>query len=160
MSAANAGDPQALAELQLLYTTGELRQLKRLARRKRQAQSERPLQGLLTRLEQATQAIDSRDTEASFNDILLRQERALRLTDNAQVLRSGRRFQELMAQDAAKRLLNRSQRSAPQDSGPLNPQRLANEILLTMRSLSPQYLTRFAAYLETLASLENLNAKR
>ena len=43
---------------------------------------------------------------------------------------------------------------APQNAGPLNPQRLVLETLARMGELSPHYLRRFLTHTETLLWLE------
>lgn len=63
-------------------------------------------------------------------------------------------FREGMAVHAAEQLVSRELRNAPTDSGPLNPQMLAIRSLDTMRELSPLYLARFVAYIDTLFWLE------
>ena len=63
-------------------------------------------------------------------------------------------FREGMAVHAAEQLVSRELRNAPTDCGPLNPQMLAIRSLDTMRELSPRYLARFVAYIDTLFWLE------
>ena len=54
----------------------------------------------------------------------------------------------------ADRLLTRAMREAPADCGPLNPQMLVLRTLWAMRDISPDYLARLVAYLDTLFWLD------
>jgi len=47
----------------------------------------------------------------------------------------------------------------PENAGPHNPHMLAITSLMNMRDLSPQYLRRFAGYIETVLWLEKSEAK-
>lgn len=70
-------------------------------------------------------------------------------------LTSARYFRELRQQLTAENRITRAVQEAPQDSGPLNPQKLAIRSLMLMRELSPGYLGRFVSYVDTLFWLEN-----
>lgn len=72
-------------------------------------------------------------------------------------LRSAQQCREALAQLEAEHLVLQASRAAPEDSGPLNPQKLAIRSLLTLRDLSPGYLGRFVSYLDTLAWLEQVD---
>ena len=50
--------------------------------------------------------------------------------------------------------MQQARERAPQNAGPLNPQRLMLETLARMGELSPHYLRRFLAHAETLLWLE------
>ena len=50
--------------------------------------------------------------------------------------------------------VQQAQARAPQNAGPLNPQRLVLDILAHMGELSPHYLRRFLAHTESLLWLE------
>ena len=71
-------------------------------------------------------------------------------------LRSAQQCREALAQLETEYLVSQASRAAPEDSGPLNPQKLAIRSLLTLRELSPAYLGRFASYLDTLSWLEQV----
>ena len=51
-------------------------------------------------------------------------------------------------------MLKQAVQECPEDAGPLNPQRLTIQSLLTMGELSPHYLNRFVEHIDTLMSLE------
>lgn len=72
-------------------------------------------------------------------------------------LKSAQQCRESLAQLEAEHLVSQASRAVPEDSGPLNPQKLAIRSLLTLRELSPGYLGRFVSYLDTLAWLEQID---
>ncbi len=69
-------------------------------------------------------------------------------------LRSAQRFGETWERLGAELQVQQARRRAPQNAGPLNPQRLMVETLARMGELSPHYLRRFLAHTETLLWLE------
>jgi hypothetical protein len=69
-------------------------------------------------------------------------------------LRSAQRFRETWERIGAEAQVQRARERAPQNAGPLNPQRLMLDTLARMGELSPHYLRRFLAHAETLLWLE------
>ena len=69
-------------------------------------------------------------------------------------LRSAQRFRETWERMGAERQVQQARERAPQNAGPLNPQRLMLETLARMGELSPHYLSRFLTHTETLLWLE------
>ena len=69
-------------------------------------------------------------------------------------LRSAQRFRETWERIGAEVQVQQARDRAPQNAGPLNPQRLVLETLARMGELSPHYLRRFLAHTETLLWLE------
>lgn len=69
-------------------------------------------------------------------------------------LRSAQRFRETWERIAAEGQVQQARARAPQNAGPLNPQRLMLATLARMGELSPHYLRRFLAHTETLLWLE------
>ncbi|HMN91737.1 MAG TPA: DUF2894 domain-containing protein [Hydrogenophaga sp.] len=69
-------------------------------------------------------------------------------------LRSAQRFRETWERLGAELQVQQARQRAPQNAGPLNPQRLMVETLARMGELSPHYLRRFLAHTETLLWLE------
>jgi hypothetical protein len=69
-------------------------------------------------------------------------------------LRSAQRFRETWERLAAEVQVQNAQARAPQNAGPLNPQRLMLSTLARMGELSPHYLRRFLAHAESLLWLE------
>lgn len=74
-------------------------------------------------------------------------------------LRSAQRFRETWERLAAEVQVQQAQARAPQNAGPLNPQRLMLDTLARMGELSPHYLRRFLAHAETLLWLEQVQAQ-
>lgn len=69
-------------------------------------------------------------------------------------LRSAQRFRETWERIGAEVQVQQARDRAPQNAGPLNPQRLMLETLALMGELSPHYLRRFLTHTETLLWLE------
>jgi Protein of unknown function (DUF2894) len=69
-------------------------------------------------------------------------------------LRSAQRFRETWERLGAEVQVQQARERAPQNAGPLNPQRLMIEALAQMGEFSPHYLRRFLAHTETLLWLE------
>lgn len=69
-------------------------------------------------------------------------------------LRSTLRFRETWERLGAEVQVQQARARAPQNAGPLNPQRLVIETLALMGELSPHYLRRFLAQTETLLWLD------
>ncbi|TXS93033.1 DUF2894 domain-containing protein [Parahaliea maris] len=78
-------------------------------------------------------------------------------TVERQELRSARSYRQRMQRTGAEQLLAHSVAEAPQESGPLNPQKLATRALSTMQQLSPACSARFVSWLNTLLYLEKLD---
>ena len=69
-------------------------------------------------------------------------------------LRSAQRFRETWERIGAEVQVQQARDRAPQNAGPLNPQRLMLDTLALMGGLSPHYLRRFLTHTETLLWLE------
>ena len=74
-------------------------------------------------------------------------------------LRSAQRFRETWERLGAEVQVQRAQARAPQNAGPLNPQRLMLDSLARMGELSPHYLRRFLAHTESLLWLEQAQGR-
>ena len=74
-------------------------------------------------------------------------------------LRSAARFRETWERLDAEVQVQRAQARAPQNAGPLNPQRLMLDTLARMGERSPHYLRRFLAHTETLLWLEQAHGQ-
>lgn len=74
-------------------------------------------------------------------------------------LRSAQRFRETWDRMAAEVQVQQARDRAPQNAGPLNPQRLMLDTLARMGELSPHYLRRFLAHTETLLWLEQAQGR-
>lgn len=67
-------------------------------------------------------------------------------------------FRQLWGQLSTERQIRQSVASVPEGAGPLNSQRLVLRALQTMQGLSPEYLNRYMAYLDTLLWLDEAGA--
>ena len=74
-------------------------------------------------------------------------------------LRSAQRFRETWERIGAEVQVQQARERAPQNAGPLNPQRLMLDTLARMGELSPHYLRRFLAHTETLLWLEQVQGQ-
>lgn len=74
-------------------------------------------------------------------------------------LRSAQRFRPTWERLGAERQVQQAQARAPQNAGPLNPQRLMLDNLARMGALSPHYLRRFLAHAQTLLWLEQVQGQ-
>ncbi|MEJ8853387.1 DUF2894 domain-containing protein [Variovorax robiniae] len=67
-------------------------------------------------------------------------------------------FRSTWSKLSADRRLTQSLAKVPGNAGPLNSQHLVHQALTLMRDLSPEYLNRFMAYVDTLLWLEQADA--
>ena len=74
--------------------------------------------------------------------------------DHGVLIRSSRYRKHQQLQNSANRLVNIAIENSPQDPGPLNPEMLSIKSLKLLRDLSPQYLNRFVAYIDSLQWIE------
>ncbi|MEJ8847931.1 DUF2894 domain-containing protein [Variovorax rhizosphaerae] len=78
--------------------------------------------------------------------------------EGAGELKSLSYFRSTWSRLSADRRLTQSLAKVPENAGPLNSQHLVHQALTLMRDLSPEYLNRFMAYVDTLLWLEQANA--
>ena len=76
---------------------------------------------------------------------------------NASDLKSVRGFSEVWTKIASDQQVFQAVHRGPDNAGPLNSHRLMLRSLTLMRSLSPDYLGRFLAQMETLLWLDQVN---
>lgn len=67
-------------------------------------------------------------------------------------------FRSTWSKLSADRRLTQSLAKVPENAGPLNSHHLVHRSLTLMRDLSPEYLNRFMAYVDTLSWLDQANA--
>ena len=72
-------------------------------------------------------------------------------------MKSVQRFRDVWSHIAAEQQVSRAIVQGPENAGPLNSHRLVLRSLALMRSLSPDYLGRFLAQMETLLWLDQVN---
>ena len=115
---------------------------------------------LTQHLDQGKSHDDDGVNEGSFTNILRQQESdvvqsfAGTATGQRREPNAIRLYRESWAKQNSDRLVVQSVKSGPEDPGPLNSQMLVIHSLSTMRGLSPDYLNRFVAYVDTLLWLE------
>lgn len=83
------------------------------------------------------------------------------LGDGASVsaMKSVRQFSEVWSKISAEQQVVQALNRAPENAGPLNSHKLVLRSLSLMRTLSPDYLRRFMAQMESLLWLEGAGAK-
>lgn len=72
-------------------------------------------------------------------------------------MKSLHRFRQTWARMSAEDEVDKALSRAPENAGPLNSHSLALRSLALMRELSPDYLRRFLAHLDTLLWLDHMN---
>lgn len=163
--------PEHGAQARQLFTSHHFAQLQQLASKLQRATTDNPVAQLSERLLAAEPlSATAQSIPLKPRDFLRQQERELTRPVAASAsaaelpwahqqtqLRSAQQCREALAQLEAEHLVSQASRAAPEDSGPLNPQKLAIRSLLTLRDLSPGYLGRFVSYLDTLAWLEQVD---
>ncbi|MEH6551242.1 MAG: DUF2894 domain-containing protein [Pseudomonadales bacterium] len=74
-------------------------------------------------------------------------------------LKSVQRFRESWAKLNSDKLVTRLIKEGPENPGPLNSHSLVIRSLTSMRELSPEYLSRFVSYIDTMLWLEKAGEK-
>jgi hypothetical protein len=69
-------------------------------------------------------------------------------------LRSSQRLRHKKEKQSTEKAINKAITESPEGAGPLNPQRLALRALTSMQKLSPAYVNRLVAYIDSLLWLE------
>ncbi|CAA0101906.1 Uncharacterised protein [Halioglobus japonicus] len=134
-----AQQPALTEQLANLLEAGDFSAVKRLARRRQTPDKTDSFPGLTQLLQ----------TNADDDGAL---------PTDSQELKSVRYFRDALQRQHADRLVSHALMDAPEDAGPLNPQKLALQSLSIMREISPAYLGHFVSYLDTLFWLEKLDA--
>jgi hypothetical protein len=119
--------------------------LKALTRQLRQAQTGNHHTALLTAL--------NHDWPAQGHSAYQRPDQGATSSNNTE-LKSLNSFRDSLAKEHAKNRVSEAIANAPKNAGPLNPEMLAIRSLAAIRDLSPDYLSRFVAYMDTLLWLE------
>jgi hypothetical protein len=164
--------PESIEALRLQYRCGDYRAVKEGLRRLEPATKSKTammaLAELVTQLDNV--ALSQSLAMNSIDEQLLEQEEqvlqksafvqvgreavVVDLTAGKPVLRSTQKMQRHIQERSLERRVELALAEAPESPGPLNPQMLAIKALSNMRDLSPDYLSRFVAYLDTLFWLE------
>ena len=109
---------------------------------------------LVTYVSKPSPGLEELNREPSFDDILRQQEHRLVNTGEGAGDTSMHYLRESLVKRNADKLVSRLIREIPDGAGPLNPHKLIVQSLASMRDLSPHYLNRFVAYIDTLLWLE------
>lgn len=151
--------PELEERARALFDAFDFRALRRLAAG-RQPAAGGALSVLLDRLD----GNESSAGSGAIGELLRRQEadaiRSVSADTNAAPatnpgeLRAASYFRDARRQRHAETVVSRAVLAAPEDSGPLNPQKLATRSLCALGKLSPAYLGRFVASVETMLWLE------
>ncbi len=165
---------ESAADLQQLFDASDFNGVKRLAGQKQGAagqygQQREYLTELKNLLEHKKIPTSEKSRGVAFDDFMRQQEDVMMQSltavvdgqssreekdDSIAELKSIRLFRQSRLQRYADDLLNQSIDLKPENPGPLNPQMLSIRSLSHMRDLSPHYLNRFVAYIDTLVWLE------
>jgi hypothetical protein len=170
-----ANFPQQMETAKSLFEQCQFRQVEQLLN---SAIKQQAADANVELLRQLTNGINSQAEEdeadpqsMSFDKILYQHELSARqLTGNTSglpvdgsgeqlVMQSMKHFRQSMKHFNIDQVIARAINQGPENPGPLNPQMLAIKSLTQMRDLSPMYLRRFAAQIETLLWLEKNAAK-
>lgn len=165
--------PQAAEQLQQHFDGGDFSGLSRLLAKLQRDKTTQPLADLAAYVAYSKPAVETHEQSPSFDDILRQAERQLvnPVSDvdanslntgahaHADELRSIHYFRESLVRRNADKLVTQAIREIPEGAGPLNSQKLIVQSLASMRDLSPHYLNRFVAYIDTLLWLEQAGGK-
>lgn len=160
--------PDSTEQAQRQFERGEFRQLRQLQDLLQRSSNTGLLSSLNNQFVQAIAIPYKHHEDVSFDDILRQQEKNTveslsesghdtGLPAELRELKSTRRFRKSRDKLGAHKLVTLAIEEGPENSGPLNPQRLVIRSLSAMRELSPQYLNRFVAYIDTLLWLEQVD---
>ena len=173
----NTADTALAEELQRLFQACQFREMKRLLARTKRSNTSEKLASLSAHISNPQPLAASKSTAPSFEDILRQNEQKLIQTggdfsamdesldiDSVQGFGQNEQsaihhFREALVKRNADKLVTKLINEIPKDAGPLNPQKLIVQSLASMRDLSPHYLNRFVAYIDTLLWLEKAGGK-
>lgn len=165
--------PPAAEQLQQHFDSCDFSGLSRLLAKLQRHKAMQPLADLAAYVTHPNPALEAHEQSLSFDDILRRAERRLINTEAdvdtaalnagghtpADDLGSMHYFRESLVRRNADKLVTQAIREIPEGAGPLNSQKLIVQSLASMRDLSPHYLNRFVAYIDTLLWLEQAGGK-
>ena len=138
--------PQAAGDLQRLLTAGDFKAVRRFIDTLK-SHANRLTPGDLTRAI-ARQSANKVDAHSGVT-IGLRNE-----------LHTTQYFRETWSKLSVGKRVTHALDQAPQNAGPLNSHRLLLRSLATMREISPDYLSRFTSYVDTLLALDQCDKDR
>ena len=169
--------PESRESLQALFDSNQFDALRRLLLKLELVSTAESLAHLAKDVASGGDAPDGNSATGSFDDILRQQEHTLlsKAGPSSTALpahgfvASGpsgegeldaiHYFRESLVKRNADKLVTQAIKEIPEGAGPLNPQKLIVQSLSSMRDLSPHYLNRFVAYIDTLLWLEKAGRK-
>ncbi len=165
--------PQAAEQLQQHFESCDFSQLSRLLAKLQRGPATQALADLTDYVAHSRPTGDAQVQSPSFDDILRQAERKLVNTASEvdasspktgshteeDELSSIHYFRESLVRRNADKLVTQAIREIPEGAGPLNSEKLIVQSLASMRDLSPHYLNRFVAYIDTLLWLERAGGK-
>lgn len=158
--------PAAATALRQRFNACDFRGVEQLAARLERSARRQSLSTLLTRFARNGRARAADVGELTLDEMLRRQElSALQATpaagaslvldgEQADELRAMRQFRDAWAKRVIEKAVVQAVEDAPENAGPLNSHRLVIGAITRMRDISPDYLNRFVAYVDTLLWLE------
>lgn len=165
--------PQAAEQLEQHFDACDFSGLKQLLAKLQRATATQPLVDLVRHVTHSKPVLEAQVHVPSFDDILRKAERKLVNTvsdfdtnsdstdahTDEDELSSIHYFRESLVRRNADKLVTQAIREIPEGAGPLNSEKLIVQSLASMRDLSPHYLNRFVAYIDTLLWLEQAAKK-
>ena len=106
--------------------------------------------------QQETEALNSLSTNSDKNS---QASHSQQTSEPLSELKSARALRETFGKINADKLVTQMIKNGPENPGPLNPHKLVVSALTDMRDLSPHYLNRFIASIDTLLWLEQAEVK-
>ena len=161
--------PDAAEKACLLYENSEFKKVRRLLCRLERSRAESPLSALAERFEHVRHAPYEDPAEPRLDDLLQSLEKEALASADAHAtaaapfsaqsvrksqLRSLATYRNTMQTLHSNRVVSRAIQVRPETPGPLNAQMLATRSLTALRKLSPEYLSRFVSYIDTLLWLQ------
>jgi hypothetical protein len=162
-------DPPESTELQALLENGTFAALRLLEIRRTRSTGSGEIRALVEKLAAGTPTSEHPERFASLAERLRHQEAGImdsvaqaaggtllreRTRGGTTELKSAGYMRESLQEQIARNLAVTARDDALPDSGPLNPQKLVIRSLAKMHDLSPTYLARFVAYVDTLFWLD------
>ncbi|MGH1373759.1 MAG: DUF2894 domain-containing protein [Cellvibrionaceae bacterium] len=150
-----------LAELTNLASSSNTAEASSLPRKTAQS-----LTDLIAEIQPETPRYDESSRGAAFDEFLQQQENNILQTmvgDSSEadttavapaLTRANRYLRHRQLQSSAARLVDVAIEHGPENPGPLNPEMLSIKSLKLMRDLSPQYLNRFVAFIDSMLWIE------
>ncbi len=153
--------PQHAEQLQGYLRDNDFKAITALTRQLQQGSNTCALKTLTEQLSQPAVVEEEEPLLPCFEQTWLKQNRLATEQNENTVgntekpeLKSLKQFRDSLAKEHAEQRVADALANKPENAGPLNPEMLAIRSLATIRDLSPDYLNRFVAYMDTLLWLE------